>query len=123
MACAAGTLALLPARQISHTCSSTRPLNGLPEEAALPSFCRAHDLHGTFESDGHPLREKLVLGDGFRFSWVEDHSATDAFDEVRLPTVVSEIAVDRGAPLPGRVVSPCWRRIDGINRLGLRVSS
>lgn len=47
-------------------------------------------------------------GRPFRFSWVEDYSATEAFDEVRLPTVVSEIAVDEPLRFPVE-----WRCLTG----------
>jgi hypothetical protein len=47
-------------------------------------------------------------GRSFRFSWVEDYSATDAFEEVRLPTVVSEIAVDEAPRFPVE-----WHRVAG----------
>ena len=47
-------------------------------------------------------------GRSFRFSRVDDYSATDAFDEVRLPTVVSEIAVDEVPRFPVE-----WCRLAG----------
>lgn len=47
-------------------------------------------------------------GRSFRFSWVEDYTATDAFADIRLPTIIGDIAVDEAQRFP-----VAWHRVAG----------